>query len=332
MHLQLLIPYACWPEKSEIAQISAGISVPAFSLLCGRGRREQFAPLGYRDWLAQVLGLPVFSAGPLTLLAERPDAATGYWLRADPVHLAVSQFGASMADPRGLNVTQDEAGQLLTSLNELFAGDGMYFIATAPDRWLLRLDEMPQVSFVELESVFGHEAIGDCLPQGSDAARWHRLLNEIQMLLYTHPVNDRRASLGLPLINSLWLWGGGAYPLRGDLKKPAECLLANQPMFAALARLAGAQGAPCPDSLDGLPNKDGIVVLDELAHPAQWGDVPAWHEAWSRLENDWFAPARKWLSAGKISKLELVFPDAGIRIVLGRRDLLCLWRRPWLPW
>jgi hypothetical protein len=136
----------------------------------------------------------------------------------------------------------------------------------------------------------------------------------------------------LPLINSLWLWGCGTYPLRDGPRKPAGALLANEPMLTALARFAGVQGEPCPDSLDSPPAKDAIVVLDELVNPAQWGDVPSWREAWTTLENGWFAPARKWLSAGKISKLELVFPDAGIRIVLGRRDLLCLWRRPWLPW
>lgn len=332
MRLQLVIPHAVWPKESEAAEVTVGLKPAAFSLLCGRGTRERFEPLRCLDWLAQAFDLADFPAGPLTLAAEHPDAEAGYWLRADPVHLLANQFGACMADPHGLHVSPDEAEQLVANLNKQFAGDDMLFIAAAPDRWLLRLPEAPQARFAELESVFGNEDIGAFLPQGPDAARWHRRLNEMQMLLYTHPVNDIRASLGQPLINSLWLWGGGAYPLRSDLKKPAEWLMANDPMIAALAKLAGCHRAPRPDVLENLPGKDVLVVLDDLAYPALWGDALTWREDWGMLEGDWFAPAHEWLSAGKISTLELILPEAGIKVLLRRRDLLCLWRRPWLPW
>lgn len=331
MRLQLVIPHAVWPRATEAVEASIGLSLPAFSLLCGRGARTRFEPVHCLDWLAQAFGLPDFPAGPLTLAAENPVNRHGYWLRADPVHLAVNQFGACMADPRVLAVTPDEAGQLVAMLNKQFAGDDMQFIVGSPDKWLLRLHEPPQVVFAQLESVFGNE-IGNFLPHGAEAARWHRRLNEMQMLLYTHPVNDIRASLGQPLINSVWLWGGGQYPLPGTLSRPAELLMADDSMIAALGKLAGCRRSPRVDRLEALTGEDVLVVLDDLACPALWGDALTWREGWSALEANWFAPARKWLSAGKISKLELILPEAGVCVSVDRSNLFCLWRRAWLPW
>ncbi|MFQ6707899.1 putative sulfate exporter family transporter, partial [Bordetella pertussis] len=37
---------------------------------------------------------------------------------------------------------------------------------------------------------------------------WRRLLNEIQMVWYEHPVNEARAARGAAPINALWLYGG----------------------------------------------------------------------------------------------------------------------------
>lgn len=332
MHLQLLIPHAVWPKESEAAEVTVGLKPVSFSFLLGRGTRERFGPMRCLDWLAQSFGMVDFPAGPLTLAAEHPDAEAGYWLRADPVHLVANQFGACMADPRGLHVSPDEAVQLVANLNKQFAGDDMYFVVAAPDKWLLRLHEVPQVTFAELEAVFGNEDIGAFLPQGADAARWHRRLNEMQMLLYAHPVNDIRASLGQPLINSLWLWGGGNYPVSRDLQKPAELLMTSDPMIAALAKSAGCRRAPRPNALENVSASKVLVVLDDLVSPALWGDALTWRENWAMLDGDWLAPVHEWLSAGKISTLDLILPEAGLKVSLSRRDLLCLWRRPWLPW
>ncbi len=35
------------------------------------------------------------------------------------------------------------------------------------------------------------------LPQGADALAWHRVMNEAQMILHTHPVNVAREANGL---------------------------------------------------------------------------------------------------------------------------------------
>jgi hypothetical protein len=45
------------------------------------------------------------------------------------------------------------------------------------------------------------------LPKGdSTLTRW---LNEVQMFLHCHPINQSRQGEGKPAVNSMWLWGGG---------------------------------------------------------------------------------------------------------------------------
>jgi hypothetical protein len=50
--------------------------------------------------------------------------------------------------------------------------------------------------------------LSDWWPQEDSLREWRRLLNEIQMVWHTHPVNLARAERGEVPINSLWLFGG----------------------------------------------------------------------------------------------------------------------------
>jgi hypothetical protein len=67
-----------------------------------------------------------------------------------------------------------------------------------------------------LSNVLG-QPVSACLPTGEGADRWLRRINECQMVLHGHAVNQRRAVSGQPLINGLWLWGGGAMPAAGHM-------------------------------------------------------------------------------------------------------------------
>ena len=309
----------------------AGEAAPAFAWLAGRGDRRRFAPQALHDWLSSHFGLTDWPAGPLTVLAECADEAGGYWLRADPVHLAVGSRGVELVDFTSQAITADEAGCLVDRLNRQFAGDGLRFVAATPECWLLRLDVGPEVRFSPPESARARD-LRESLPRGADAMRWHRWLNEIQMALHADPVNDLRAALGLPTINGVWLWGGGDYPLRGLLQKPAATVYADEPMLTALAREVGAIGAPRPAAWSGVSCDDVLVLLDDLVAPARAGDVLSWREAWQALERDWFAPARQAFAAGRIDALRLTLPEVGMQIILHRRDRWKFWRRPWSLW
>ena len=130
------------------------------------------------------------------------------WLRADPVHLQVNMDQLLLVPGSALQISAEDADALTTALNRHFAEDGLQFVAPHPNRWYVRLTHTAAVTHTPLDQVAGQN-INDFLPQGADAMRWHQWLNEIQMLLYTHPANDAREQQGLPLIHSVWFWGEG---------------------------------------------------------------------------------------------------------------------------
>jgi hypothetical protein len=73
------------------------------------------------------------------------------------------------------------------------------------------------------------------MPRQPQAQALRRLQNEMQMLLYTHPINDARAAKGLPTINSFWISGTGDLP--ADFRTaPAqgECTVRHDLRTAAL--------------------------------------------------------------------------------------------------
>ena len=330
MRCHFIIPYALWPEPAESALLMNGLHLPVYSLLAGRGQRVSFPPRPTRSWFAQSMGWRDFPAAPLTLIAGGIDESDGYWLRADPVSLSINQRGAEMTDPSLLKITVEEAEQLVAALNQQFAEERLEFRAVSPDSWVVKVPEPALAVFTEIEAVYGRN-VGDFLPDGEGAAYWHRLMNEIQMLLYAHPVNDARTSRNQPLINSVWLWGGGSYPLSPILNKPEGMVHCNDSLLVALATHAGTMCVPCPGGMDGLSASHSLIFLDDLQRPAQWLDAIGWREAWLNLERDWFVPARELLADGLLKELRITLPDAGISIVVRRADLWRFWRRPCLP-
>jgi hypothetical protein len=142
-------------------------------------------------------------------------------------------------------------------------------------------------------------------------APWPALLNEIQMALHEHPVNERRE---VP-VNSVWLWGAGALP--ASAAGPWRSVTADEPVALGLARLAGIRHRSPPRTahawLAEMPEDGHHLVALEAAH--------------ATLEADWFAPLLAALKSGRIGLLTLHAPEAGLTFEIARPDLRRFWRR-----
>ncbi|HSC81030.1 MAG TPA: hypothetical protein VLC08_11800 [Chitinolyticbacter sp.] len=330
MQLHLVIAHGAWPDARLQADIVRDLALPALACLLGRTRREHPAAIPFDAWLARRFGLAAMTVAPLTLALDLPGAEQGYWLRADPVHLRANRDELLLSDAGLLGITQAEADTLAAAINALIAEDGLTLYAPTPTRWYLRLPTDPGLSTTPLGAVVGRNIDG-CLPQGTDAMRWHRLLNEIQMLLYTHRANDARFDAGKPQINSLWLWGGGSYPLADPPIAPADTVYGNDVLVRALVEAGKGKAEALP--VDGRAvAASGMVVLDALAEPLRYGDAHGWREAWLALEREWFSPLLARLQAGEIERLALSFPELGLAIDATPGLRWRFWRRPRLPW
>ncbi|HOY71482.1 MAG TPA: hypothetical protein PL131_04725 [Methylotenera sp.] len=136
------------------------------------------------------------------------QADNAYWLYASPVHLVLQRDTFSLAEPVPVPLAQDEIYKLTLSLNQHFAEDGMQFF-WLENRWFLRLEANPKVDTSPPESAINQD-ITAFLPTGEGAMQWAKFQNELQMLLFNHPVNLARENNRLPAINSIWCDGGGA--------------------------------------------------------------------------------------------------------------------------
>jgi hypothetical protein len=248
-------------------------------------------------------------------------------MRVDPVHLRADQSCLRLFDSHSFAISAEEAAALVAAFNTHFRDKGLELVAPQPQRWYLSLPRPPALQTVSPDRVAGQD-IDPCLPRGKDAADWHALLNEIQMLFHAHPVNVAREQGGAPSINSIWPWGGGRLP--GSLQPRLSRLLAAHPLAKGLARHTSIPVAEVPAAAGELlaGPEDGRVLLvdDRLEWPTYYGDVETWLDGLQALEVDWFAPLLAALHDGMLASLE-IHPCNGRGFQVTRGDLRRFWRR-----
>lgn len=343
MRLTLLIPELIWPEPGD-AETFAGLACPALETLLARGRRTDAAtgPATFDAALARAFDLD--TAAPyaaLRLLGEGIDPGRHHWACADPVHLRLHQERLILADGARAEVTMAEAEALVSELNRHFGTgsesgesfesfESFEFIAAAPERWYLRLSAAASFETPPLSAMAGRR-IERQLPEEAGLAWLRRLLNEAQMLLHGHAVNEARADAGRMTVNSLWLWGPGRLPDTSAGKWTTVC--SDHPLARGLARHAGIPERPAPASFDALKafaGKDDrlLVTLEPLLRAVQYEDIDAWRDGIVALERDWFAPLAAAVRAGRVVldlRASTIYGEPGWQVERG--DLWKFWKR-----
>jgi hypothetical protein len=159
--------------------------------------------------------------------AARAAAADGLevgdraWGLLTPVHWSVGREQVSLADPAALGLDADGSRALFEAVRELFESEGCLLAWGAPLRWYLAHEGLDGLPCASIDRVIGRNV--DLWLQ-TDTARFpagrlmRRLQNEVQMLLYTHPLSEAREQAGQTPVNSVWLSGCG----RARPASPAE--------------------------------------------------------------------------------------------------------------
>jgi len=217
------------------------------------------------------------------------------------------------------------------ALNQHYADDDMKFFCPQPERWYVTSSRSPDLITHPLPQVAG-QAINDKLPSGPDGKLWQSRMNEMQMLLHMHPVNQARENAGLPILNSVWFWGGGTLPTVPA--HPARHCWANETLTRGLARAAGCPTHSLPQNADAWlkdakPSNEHLIVWDTPRRAAQYGDYAAWHACLAQFETQWAKPLLRALRDGRIDKLTLhvVSTDSVQTFNLNRAAVWRFWRR-----
>jgi len=321
-----LIPHL-FPAKQLLQAAAPDLRLPALQTLMARGTRQPCPAEGVEAALCVALGIERqqdWPLAPITLMADGGESGDAYWLRADPVHLRVMRDRIVLADGEALALSREEADALAGTIGQHFGGD-LSPLPLHPRRWYLRFPVAPSLVTTPLSVAVGRD-IDPLLPQGGDAMRFRTQLNELQMLLHEHPVNQAREARGDLPVNSLWLWGGGHLPAIRTHSMPIYARDAEAQM---LGGFCGARVHALPTQLDAQwLETDGVILLDGLTRSGQVGDACGWREALRDLERDWFVPLLGRLRTLGPHDLRLLDPVNGKALRLQARDAWKFWRRP----
>jgi len=199
--------------------------------------------------LARALGLTV-SDGLLPMAAieaarEGFEIGDRPWARLTPAHWQLGAERVSLGDPLALALDDASSRALLEAVRELFESEGFTLHYRTPTCWLVSHASLEGLPSASLDRVIGRN-VDAWLTADPRARLVRRLQNEVQMLLYTHPLNAEREARGALPVNSFWLSGSGTAP---PLRWP-----------------------------------DALALDDRLRQPALTEDWFAWSQAWQALD------------------------------------------------
>ena len=272
----------------------------------------------FEEALCRLFAVPGGSA-PIAAVFDGMDP--GCWLRADPVHVRLQREQVVLLP---VVMSAEESAQLCVSLNEHFSAQGLAFFAPHPARWYLRVDKLPDIVTIPLSQALGRNIHGN-LPAGSDARYWHQLFNEIQMLLFAHPLNELREVRGEMPVNSVWFWGAGCeFAATANYDSISSDVVLPE-MLAASAKIPFLPWQPAWHSHEGRQ----LLVWSGLRSAIQNGDLVAWRQELLNFESAYLQPLWHALRSGKIAQLQvdIVGSDGMRQIKLARGDSWAFWRR-----
>ncbi|HEX7889553.1 MAG TPA: phosphoglycerate mutase [Ramlibacter sp.] len=281
----MLVPFAsCAPP--ECAQAFRGLQLPHLQRLMRRlgvESEERGDPhslstpherilarsrgLGAADGLIPFAALQVQQAGQ--------DPAGDGWAWITPAHWRVGRDHVAMAHPQDLQLDAGDSRALLEAMRPYFEEDGITLAYDAPLRWLARGELFRALPTASLDRVMGR-TIDPWMPSGEAGRPLRRLQQEMQMLLYTLPLNDERQRGGLLPVNSFWASGSGALP---------------------------AARPPLPNSLQLTPDLRDTALLH---------DWRGWAAAWQQLDTRECARLNTELDRGREVRITLC-GEAGAR-------------------
>ena len=278
------------------------------------------APPGGSDW-------PVAA---LTALVDCDAGASGFRLRADPVHLRADIADLVLFSAADTALSRNEAGALAETVNDALRPDGPFIDAAHPHRWYVALAAPVQVTTTPLSLAAGAQ-VSAAMPRGSDAPRWHRWMNEVQMALHECPVNVERERRGAAPINSVWPWGAGSLPPAPGSPAPFVQVWSDDVLVEGLARHAGVEHGAVPagaqEWLGGVPRPGlHLIVLDGLYPAVRRADVDAWRPGLARLSASWAQPLLGALDRGTVARVS-IHEERGHRFTATRRGRFRWWRR-----
>jgi len=176
-------------------------------------------------------------------------------LLAEAIHLQADMHGAIAVPILNVSENLSDIDIIINDLSDLFKVD-CNIQSIGDGRFLLQLRQFDSPThYPHPLSILG-KSISPFIEQSREILPWYRLVNEFQMFMYQHPVNQRRQLEGRLTINSLWVWGAGERPAL-DLQPLWYC---DDPLLNRFASSLGLPIESCRNIAAGDDRHDAIIV------------------------------------------------------------------------
>ena len=285
-----------WPGASGVLQqINRGIWPASLTKLLGKSRFLANTK-DETSLMLECFGQPEQQDSPLAKLRFSDQIA----LCADLCYLHPDRDCLRLFH-QDIDVTIDEATQLqaaILPLVETFQGQ---WLTSTAKHWGLQLPKLPNLEWFAIEQLEG-QSINDKLPVGDNQGDWRRLMNEIQMTLFEHPVNQAREANGLLPINAVWF--SGAKPLA--LESHWALVSGEHPLLSVLTKQTQTSWqSSIAETASAVSQGQNLIVLPAF-------DIDAdWHTQLSKLESDIFSPLWQQLRRFRLKSLSIKVPRLG---------------------
>jgi len=271
--VHLIVPFAAWPVEPATGAPSATPTPDAprlAGLLSRLGAPQDQAgdmhalSMPHEQAWAQALGLAVADGTvPLAAWEALQRGLPGHeagWAWITLTHWRMGTDHARLSLPQEVPVEEAESRALLAAMTPYFHEDGLALHYVAPQRWLAHGPQFRDLATASLDRAAGR-VLTPWMPDGDAARPLRRLQQEMQMLLYTLPLNEERQRRGQLPVNSFWASGTGTLP---------------------------------PDAA----SRTAPEVVEALREPALAGDAQAWAAGWQAIERDTLPALEQALAAG----------------------------------
>ncbi len=231
--MAMVTPTLIWPDFTpEHAAMLGGRAGRRFR----RAREETQSGCTSLELAASVLDVPALPAAALVRLAQGSKPRSDEYL-AEPVTLRPDRDRLSLCRLGDDALTEQEERALVQAAREHFPAEELC-IEIEQGTWYTRLPGRQAERGLPVEQA--QEVLLSPLPDqfGVDVAGM-RVLNELQMLWYSHPVNEARRGQGRAEVNALWIWGGGRLPETVPQIADLKTIVASERELTGLASWLG---------------------------------------------------------------------------------------------
>ena len=225
-----------------------------------------------------------------------------------PVHLHAGLDHVVLDPPVSLDLSDAEARALFEAAVDWLAPEPIRLRYLSASLWELTETDPAGTGFSTLRGASAARASGRnidiWLPRGHASRNWRRLMNEVQMLWHSHPVNTERERAGQKRVNALWL--EGCTP--ASLGAPFSALASNDPVVRGLSLAAGVRPLPAASAAEVIAAADSQSRLIDLPF---WRDALAegsddpWAAGWQAFDR-WLASLPRDVSPDWLERAEVV--------------------------